>query len=308
MAPPRSSSTSSRYIGVHAHKGKWVATISSDGTNQRLGTFASPKAAARAYDKAARKLGRPVNRPRRGERQAVRGVLPTKGRFKGVSRDKWSGRWRAQIHHDGRSKHLGSFATEEEAANAWDVAAAAHGRTDLNHASDPPAGAQQLTPQQQAGGGGGSAAGPASSYVGVTQDQGVWVARITIPGTAKQQRLGRFESELAAAEAHDAKARELVGHEIPVNFPRHGYAETQAVKGRQRTTGRYVGVSFNKRSSKWVAKIYHDGHKQQLGTFATADEAAKAWDEAATGYGRTDLNFPRAPAAAAAAVAIKTEH
>ena len=57
-----------------------------------------------------------------------------------------------------------------------------------------------------------------------------------------------------------------------------------------------------------MAKITHNGYTKHLGTFATADEAAKAWDEAATGYGRTDLNFPpRAPAAAAAAVAIKTE-
>ena len=42
-------------------------------------------------------------------------------RFKGVSRDR--GRWRAVIKVDRRYRHLGSFATEEEAAAAYNVAA-----------------------------------------------------------------------------------------------------------------------------------------------------------------------------------------
>jgi hypothetical protein len=45
-------------------------------------------------------------------------------RFKGVTFDgRWRGRWQAQIAIDGRRPSLGYFATEEEAARAYDAAA-----------------------------------------------------------------------------------------------------------------------------------------------------------------------------------------
>lgn len=44
--------------------------------------------------------------------------------FKGVSRFKKTGRWRAEIMIDGHKKYLGSFSTPEQAAVAYDSAAA----------------------------------------------------------------------------------------------------------------------------------------------------------------------------------------
>lgn len=47
----------------------------------------------------------------------------SKSGFKGVEKDKDSSRWRARIKIDGRSQHLGSFASAELAARAYDKAA-----------------------------------------------------------------------------------------------------------------------------------------------------------------------------------------
>jgi hypothetical protein len=53
----RSDSSTSKYKGVCWHKGKrkWEATIGFKGRNIHLGRFKSEKAAAKAYDAAARK-------------------------------------------------------------------------------------------------------------------------------------------------------------------------------------------------------------------------------------------------------------
>lgn len=49
-----------------------------------------------------------------------------KSAFKGVTFDKWSGRWKAQIMQAKRNFHLGRFASEREAAEAYDEAALLH--------------------------------------------------------------------------------------------------------------------------------------------------------------------------------------
>lgn len=50
----------------------------------------------------------------------------------------------------------------------------------------------------------------------------------------------------------------------------------------RRNTSGYKGVSFNKREQKWVANICKDRHLYFLGYFKTANEAATAYDVAAT--------------------------
>ena len=119
-----------------------------------------------------------------------------RSRFPGVSWVKKGRKWHAQIRINGRTKHLGSFKVEEDAARAYE--AAAKERAAL-YASQPKGRGR-------------------STYRGVSWNtsNNKWIAFIHEDG--KQKHLGYFKVEKEAARAYDAAARLLLGDNATTNF------------------------------------------------------------------------------------------
>jgi len=126
--------SSSRYKGVHFNKkrNRWIASIKVDETHSYLGAFYTEEDAARAYNYAANVYF--------GEYAKYNEVLPlfleiklttrksaysnnTSG-FRGVRFEKSSGKWRAEICHNGKRLSIGRFASSDEAAMSYDAKAA----------------------------------------------------------------------------------------------------------------------------------------------------------------------------------------
>ena len=121
--------------------------IAIDGKRQYLGYYATEEEAARAFDAKAAKHGRELNFPdewedvedieEEEEEEEDHDALRSKGKRKGFSskyrgvyrhKGKGSRPWEVQIAIDGKRQYLGYYATEEEAARAFDAKAAKHGR------------------------------------------------------------------------------------------------------------------------------------------------------------------------------------
>jgi hypothetical protein len=116
----------SSHRGVSWNKagGNWWAIISAGGKRRHLGCFDSEEEAAKAYLQAVAAVA-----------QGGGGSLPARShpgkptsKHKGVSLHTANCKWTASIRLDGKLRHLGCFAAEEEAAAAHREAAAAIAR------------------------------------------------------------------------------------------------------------------------------------------------------------------------------------
>jgi hypothetical protein len=290
----RKQRSSSRYHGVCWHKARssWRVQITDPQTKRQkhIGCFASEEDAARAYDCAAVQAhgpGAKRNFPGEdiselpetvGDKQKQR----SSSGYIGVSWNTANLSWRVQLTdpQTKRSRKIGCYASEEDAARAYDFAAVqAHG----------PGAERNFL---------GEAISEAPETVGEKRKQ------LRDPQTKRSRSDSCFASEEDAARAYDCAAVQARGPGAERNFPGEAirHQSSVAVGGQQRKlrgSSRYHGVCWHKARSAWRVELTDPQTKNKkgarhIGYFATEEDAARAYDFAAVqarGPG-AERNFP----------------
>jgi hypothetical protein len=206
-------------------------------------------------------------------------------RYIGVSWCKAKSSWRAQLTdpQTKRRRQIGSFASEEDAARAYDCAAVQ--ALGPGAARNFPGEAISELPVAR---GGERKQQQSSRFMGVCWDKTSSSFRVQLrdPQTKRQRRIGSYASEEDAARAYDCAAVQGHGPGAKRNFPDEVISElpvTAGEKRKQRTSSRYIGVSWNKATSSWQVKLADPQTKRQrsFGYFASEEDAARAYDCAA---------------------------
>ena len=216
-------------------------------------------------------------------------------KYVGVTWSKSNSNWRAQILIDSKNRYLGAFASEEEAARAFDTVAARWDKPVNFPRGGQVAAAKKDHPRI------------ISLYRGVCWDVKTrkWVSRISLK--SKRHILGYFVDEEDAAKRFDQVAAK---HGRAVNFPSGeqvkavkpvscalpgesptAVAHTESSSDRTtRKASKYRGVSWVSSRGKWAVRISFKSKRRTLGYFIDEEDAARKYDEAASEIGRA-VNF-----------------
>ena len=173
----------SQYSGVTWHKAtnKWRSQIRIGDKRKQLGLFISEEEAHEVYQNALKIYHDG------GDLSFMETRIPT-SQYSGVTWDKNTNKWKSYITINGKKKHLGSFTSEEEAAEAYQNALKIY-----NDGGDLSFMETRI---------------PTSQYKGVSWNKyrDKWRSQIEING--KQKHLGYFTSEEDAAEVYQKALKE----------------------------------------------------------------------------------------------------
>ena len=216
----------------------------------------------------------------------------SKSGYFGVKKNTNGDKYEATIKIDGKYKNLGSsYDTAKQAAKAYDKEAIRLRRpfSKLNYPKKAPVG---YTPVQQT-----LRSNKTVGYRGVSKKGKKFRANIQIAG--KQTYIGTYDTPSEAAIAYDREVLRANQSTTLLNFPDMVHNLDVEPKGNKRKSAAgwqitgYKGVS-NGKNGKFAARFTSNGKNLNIGTFATAIQAALAYDQAAIKAGRkkSTLNFP----------------
>jgi hypothetical protein len=219
-----------------------------------------------------------------GEEHKGRKRQGSSSRYIGVCWNKVRSSFQVQLMDPQSKQHIGRYASEEDAARAYDCAAVqAHGP-----------GAERNFPGETVS----EAPATLGSRCQLEQVQLVMNVQLKDPQTKREQSIGYFASEEDAARAYDCAAVQAHGAGSKRNFPAEDIREAPATLGeaRKQRSSRYIGVTWDKATSSWIVQLYDPQTKRQrrIGSFASEQDAARAYDCAAVqahGPG-AERNFP----------------
>ena len=216
-------------------------------------------------------------------------------KYIGVSFDKRSNKWKAQITIDGKVRLISYYENEEEAAIDFARAAFKYkGQEALNNLREQTSSGlavhlRDVPPQLPILKSEGNIKGGTSKYVGVNFDKKrkIWKAIISIKG--KLRHIGYYKNEEEAAidfaravfkfKGQDAvdKAREQNKQSTPAIDLSDVPPQQPILKSKGRIkegSSKYTGVSFDKSMQKWSAKITIEGKLHHVGYYKNEEEAA----------------------------------
>lgn len=223
--------------------------------------------------------------------KAAAGKKEEASQYKGVSwhRGVWIARlWLPQEKH---RKFLGSYATEEEAAKAYDHASTtllgpdAYRNFPTEDIPEPPSSLGDKKKKKRT-----------SKYRGVSKaSEGErWRVRI-YGGLDGYQDIGVYATQEDAARAYDYEALKRLGSSAELNFPAENIREPPSPlpfggEKQAKKTSKYRGVAKASKYGNWKARI----SGRYIGSYATEEEAARAYDRETINYFGPDtkLNFP----------------
>ena len=215
----RSKRNKTGYFGlVKTSTGRYRAQIWIDGTMKYIGTYDTAKEAAKAYDKEAIKLRKPLsslNHPKKAPvgytpmQQALRS-RNTVG-YRGVSKN--TKKFQAYITIDGKYTHIGRYDTAKDAAVAYDHAVLKANKPtsllnfpDMVHNLD-------VEPKRK------KYKRSSTGYRGVTKlPTGKFQVQFTI--NSKRVTIGGFVTAKEAALAYDQAAIKAGQKKSTLNFPK----------------------------------------------------------------------------------------
>ncbi|KAG1659226.1 hypothetical protein FOA52_008995 [Chlamydomonas sp. UWO 241] len=289
------TSKSSQFVGVSWNRASstWEARLRSARTKKKthIGTYAEEHDAARAYDHAAVVENGPLAKRNFPDEVITEPPLSTvearvgrkASNYLGVSWDKKARAWAVHRWDAGSQcqRYLGCYASEEDAARAYDFSAVQeHGpdTTERNFMAEV-VGELPLTlsAEQQHR--------KTSNFLGVSwlDSKGLWRVRIRDPTLKRLAHIGYYATEEEAARAYDWAALNMQGHDAKRNFPHELVTAPPVSTGerrRERKTSKYLGVSYHKGASAWRADLWDPQlqRRERIGSFASEEEAARAYD------------------------------